>query len=507
MEYHQIILPSKKSVNTTDKDLSLIQSFETNIVSLPLNELEKVVSSYEVFLQERNASYDYRVYGNLFSISSNVLCELDGDYGFEGVEEARNFDIESQKYEKTLDEVLFKKNGWYYYIRNNDNCTKYELEPQKSKFYLTDKDSWNLYVTYPAEKNLVSLKFNDIELKDGIAIMTAGITTIDGKQMTYFVTPIAHNLSSTDKVNIYNQNGFVQTYDIYKLGLEDNTYKKNIFVVDEVLSFTGDVLANKYRFKKIIGNIESEYYGVWNKKMTNELSYEIFKTSFCENIYSDRNFSFVFPTPLNIENISDHLNRPLSELYLTIIKKTDNDFWGKVISGTNTFLSNVSYDLNTIYQNGGVSTIENDIIGTENYYFTGIREYNLKSLVESELSFAAHIFNSQNRIDNDLIEGYYYKPHYKIQIKNFSDFVIKEDGVVDIPYYANQIDGIYQWRDVLLNDNISFLNKTHYAYLNENFYIRRQDPCNLYELSSNGLLEGACLNNDIEKIIDVEKIC
>lgn len=507
MRREKILLPIKESINSTDSDLYLSLDLNNQNDFLPLQNLQEIVSNYEVFLNERAASYDYRIYGNINLIATNVLCELDGELGYEGVESARNFDVESQTYAFDLNEVLFKDNGWYYYIRGGNNCIKYELEPQKNRFDLKNKSDWGIFVTYPAKKDHKILYFNDIPLSDGIAIVDGNTIEVDGKDMFYMVTPIQHNLSDGDKINIYDNNGLVTSVNIYKTGLNNNTYKKNVFVVDEFFTTVPNFFVDKFRFKKVVGDIESEYFSVWNKKITTVEQYEIFKTSYCQNIFSDKNVSYIFPKSLNIESILDYMDRPLTELYTTIIKITDNNFWGEVFSGTNTYLSGIDYDFNTIYQDGTLKKIENNIDGDEDYYFLGIREFNSKTFIESEISFAVHVFNSNNRIDNNLIEGYYYKPHYKIQIKSFTDYIVREDQENIPPQFAVQINGINQWRNILPLDNIPFLNKNHYLYNNINVFIRRQDPCEIYGLSFNRLIQGSCTDIDNEKILDITKIC
>ena len=90
-------------------------------------------------------------------------------------------------------------------------------------------------------------------------------------------------------------------------------------------------------------------------------------------------------------------------------------------------------------------------------------------------------------------EGYYYKAHNLIKIRNFSNFFDTGDAnTVDIPSYAFQSpDGTYLWRtllDIGFNEtNVApldypFLNGCHYMYDNYCFLLKRQDPFDLWNL-------------------------
>ena len=232
---------------------------------------------------------------------------------------------------------------------------------------------------------------------------------------------------------------------------------------------------------------------------------DVFQTSFSQNIFKDKNYSFIIPKTINLDGVVDYLNRPLTELYISTIKVSDGDFWGDTLCAINTYFSNINYDFNMVYEGGALLPVE--IIQSDaTYYFGDIIEYNEKVLTENILNFAVHIFNSKNRIDNGLIESYYYTPHTKRIIKSLSEYIVKEDGILDVPIYATDFNGLKQWRE-LLQFEIPYLNKHHYLYYNFNLFIRRQDPCKTYGLGDNALISGKCLNVEVEKIINVEKVC
>jgi hypothetical protein len=503
---NKILLPSKRFLLASDEDVFLDVNLEQNHKLMPIDTLQKTVSSYEVYLDERSKSFDYRVYGNIFLVGTNILCDFDGINGYESVVEAQYYDPETELYRFTLDQVLINDNGWYFYKDNILPCNRTELEPKKERFDLIKKDEWSLFVTYAAEKNVQPLFFNGIDIKDGIALMGAADAEVDGKVLSFFACPLTHNLAAGDSVNIYNQNGFVKKCTVYQVGTADNGYKKNVFFVDEKIDFISNVMIDKYRFKKVVGEVESEYYSRWYKKLTSLDDYDAFRTSFSKNIYNDTNVSFVYPEGVDIEGLVDNLNRPLTELFVTVVKNKSSDFWGETLSAINVSISDINYDFNKVYQGGILNPVET-LTTTQDLFFGNIVEYNKMDMLEVELNFAVHLFNTQNRLDNTLYESYYYKPHYRYQIKDLSEIIFKEDGLLTPPDYAETINLIKQWRAITNTDGYPYLNKHHYVYCNFNVFIKRQDPCDRYDIGSNALIAGKCIDLTPSKITNIEKIC
>lgn len=505
----RILKPSERSLLSPDQDVFKVVDLKQSSPLTPLEQFQKNISAYEVYLQERAASTKYRVYGNINLVGTNVLCNYTGVQGYEGVENVRNFDESLNDYEFELDDVLKEQGGFFYYIDPNSTlkpCERTELEPVRSRFDLTKNAEWSTFITYPFAKNLKPILFNDIDIKDGLAIMAGGDAEVNGKQVSFFICPLGHNLSIGDRLNIYNVDGFVKTATVYQLGTVDNVYKKNVFFIDEKVSFIPDLFTKKYRFKKLVGDYESEYYSRWYKKITTVNDSDIFKTSFAGNVFYDNDYSFIYPNTIDVKDLRDHLNRPITELYVSVVKNTDNDFWGKTLVGSNLYYSNINYDYNLLYEDGILQPIE-VIADTSEYFFGNIVEYNVKTLLETELNFAVHIFNTKDRLQNEFYESYYYKPHYLAKIKTFSDVISKEDGVEEAPDYAVELNGLKYWRDVeqLL---LPYLNKHHYVYNKFNVFIRRQDPCQIYYLTGNyPLIDGKCIDTGLNKIVSVDKIC
>ena len=269
---------------------------------------------------------------------------------------------------------------------------------------------------------------------------------------------------------------------------------------------------------------ESKYYfRIFRKiktRSTNVIEnddYEIYKLGFSENIFSDTITQFTFNEDIDVSNLTDNLGRPLSELYLTILKTSSNNLFTNISSGIETpFISNLNNSVTNTYltsipvinkiHNGGSTPfpshipLESNISFNNTDFYGDLVDYNDNDLREVVLAEVNHRFNTINRESNPQLvtstqtinlgprqEGYYYKSHHLIRIRNFSSYIEQADNSVEnIPSYATNIgDGRLTWRDLLdigyneqgLNTlDYPFTNGSHYLYNNYCFIIKRQDP-------------------------------
>jgi len=150
-------------------------------------------------------------------------------------------------------------------------------------------------------------------------------------------------------------------------------------------------------------------------------------------------------------------------------------------------------------------------------------EYNINTLNETTLSVVQHRFNTFSRESTSPLsyvvtptpintptappvtaltnlgsrqEGYFYKAHSLIKIREFSSYIEEGDSfTVGIPDYAVTMpDGRILWRDLLdigFNDgkektlDYPFLNGVHNMYSNYIFSLKRQDQFGLWGLYHN----------------------
>ena len=557
---------SKKSVNT---DVFLKVNIDGNERLLPTNEINKIVNVGDQFNHERQNSGYYRIIGSINPNISNVLFNLDdtinGDLytwaGFNYLDQSTNkYRFGDGLFQKAIEENLKERDGWFGYynlgVINTALNKKVDMEPKAERFLFSPTDStyhnqstkpiknWELTITYPYGSDS-----NHPMINGGILIVEAITAVVSTRSMVAFGMPCKHNLLIGDLVMITGTSGYDGEHIVVKTGKDDGTLQDYYFVID--LPPTGLVSGNS-RIKKMVGGVESEYYFRLFKKIktrTNDVietnDYECYKLAFSENSYSDIIQQFVFNDDIDIKDLKDNLGRPLSELFLTILKTPSgtqpNDLFTKVSAGIETpFISelNNSGILTYLLDIPAINKIHNDsvfnlpfishtpltpsVLISDNAFYGDLVEYNKIQVKETILADVSHRFNTTNRettvpitynlsLENTELnlpattyttdlgprqEGYFYKAHYSIPLKEYSDYVQQGDiYTVGIPDYAvNLGDGRYIWRDLLdigvyKSDDRTldypFLNGCHYIYNNICFSLRRQDPFNNWGLYHN----------------------
>jgi hypothetical protein len=556
---------SKKSVNT---DTYLKVNLEGKQRLLPPDEIDHVVNVGDRFNVERQASPFYRILGTLnpaitnalFNLNDNIMVDKFTWAGFNSLDfldttyprDNDVSDLTDLVYPQAIKKYLKERDGWFGYVDPNISniglCNYLDMEPKRERFsFIPDISpfhntasspikNWELTITYPKEMDKTHPMVNG-----GLLIVEAVPAIVATRNMTAFGMPSFHNLSIGDSVKISGTTGYDGEFVVIRTGLDDGTLQAYYFVLD--LPSTGSV-SGISRMKRVFAGQESEYYFRKFRKIQTRSTaviesddYEVYNLAFSENIYTDSISQFVFNEDINVSGLTDNLGRPLSEIYLTVIKtassaSTNDALFGSVSSGIETpFIAELNTSgINTYLQvipainkihNGGTLpfqshtaletyvSIDNNTGLPNNIDFYGdLVEYNISEVKETILAEVSHRFNTANRETPASInyisalgaspglttidlgprqEGYFYKAHHLMQIREFSNYVEQGDVfTAGIPDYAvNLGDGRYLWRDLLdigFNESSEkvldypFVNGCHYMYDNYCFHVRRQDP-------------------------------
>ena len=559
----QIRLSSQTSKSSVNKDDYLKVDLLSDTKTLPPDIINDIVNAYDVFNNERQSSPFYRILGTINPTISNPLFNLDdvarNDLytwkGFNYEDGQQHFRFNSPIYPNNVNNFLKEKDGWFGYfdpdIAKSGLCNYFDMEPKRERFsFVPDNNpyngtfgqltqNWELVITYPA-----SVDSGHTMVLGGLSIVDAQPVVISTRQMTAFGVPCKHNLSIGDVVIVTGTTGYNGEYIVARTGLDDGTYQDSYFVVD--VPTTGSIGPNTRMIKSINGVNSTYYFRLFRKvqvrdnRMIASGDSETYKLAFSESIYLDSLAQFVFNEDVSVSGLTDNLGRPLSELYLTMIKTDSNGLFTHVSSGietpyipelntspTNTYLQNIPV-INKIHN--GVTApfpshvpLESDVMNRyiqNSDMYGDLVEYNISLLQETVLADVYHRFNTYNRetspsltyavtLENPITgntpaitkttllgprqEGYYYKAHNLIRIRQFSNYVETGDShTVGIPSYAYLYDdGTYAWRDLLdigvtqtANDVLDypFLNGCNYMYDNYCFLLRRQDPFDLWNL-------------------------
>ncbi len=470
-----------------DQDKHYLLNFELSDRFSPSNDIEINISSSEQYEKERNDCDNYRFYGNISLYGTNVLCEVDGENGYQKIIDLMDYDEDTDRFAKSEDEILMNDGGYYYY--RNSFCEKIFLNPQPSVFDLSNDDEWEVFLTIPNKINTVDLTFNGVSLSDGISIYEYDFVYLDGKPHAKFFTVLEHNLFVGNKIRIYSSNN-QWNKDFFVKQVEGG----NIFLVEMDGLPTPSPIIQKMSFKRYSNGVLCEYHSIWCERLMT--SVEVSDFAFATNIYGDKRQTLIFDDVV-LKNENDAFGRPLAEVSLCVLKKENNIYSNSYFS-INTYQRDIDYDYLSVYEgsqfNGLPSTkIFHSIIEKDNY-----------NLIDTKLCDAFCAFNSQNRLDNGLFESYLYKYLFPIHIKEPSSY-IESSETNDVGYGILQ-NGMYKWR-YYYKKNLPFINVSHYARIDADLYIQRQDPCNSIGLGQNALILGKCIDNQISTIKNNGNFC
>jgi len=420
-----------------------------------------------------------------------------------------------------------------------------------------NKANWVFHMSYVSgsdNQKELSFDFNDgLPGSQGNWIISEGIpyrmrrVRIDGKAIWQFTTAINHNLTAGEyvifnNVNVVNSSGVIvpdrNIFEIYSLG--DGTFnsEKNIFNILDVGyvisndSFTNDKVGT---FRRVVDNenVEDSTSKYYVRRHTFLTNYDDAILTFCgfeQNAFrtkkkfettiltpnrqsrisileDSQSFNLSFNRTIDTTGLLDNHNRPLSELFFTVVNRGLGGFfnpptpngnalkegWGFNIKPTPTIWwerSNTNSDLNlpvTFYGGTLAPYYHNEIYNPGDQINGDVCEWNDTTQEEIILSKYYHkfvhnpeVFNINTSIDNP--EGYYYQPHFSLKIRQYSDYIEEgNDVTVDIPNYAyySQKNDVFYWRDLYQYGFIDsdgngvdypFFNGRHYPY--DNFVFR-----------------------------------
>ncbi len=479
---NKILLNSVRLPNNVNTTTQFQFALENKNKPIPLNDIDTTVSQYEQFLKERKDSSIYRFYGVVKPIISNPLFNENIKIYFDENNDIKTKDI--------LSSNIFEKDGWVGFYNDeldedalqfNDNksalCEFLPFDPGYDRLKMIDSDgkqNYLLKILYPFNnKDITLVKNNDgISLKDGIPIISQFGVELNGIQYVGFRTPMNHGLSDGDRVKLINFQDLTvpntlklngQFYRVYRTGNQNNGDKLRTFIIEinsSDISFTVGVST----IKRVVRDKPSQYYVRQFKSLTyGYQNYDIYPAAYGVTSYNDDVAAFNFKTDIDVSDVVDNLGRPITELYLGIIKN-DNDsdpttpnsqYWLNSVSGLSSTLNSrfwtpisAGYDLeNNTEVNYNIRSFGDETYVPSTYFlnidesdevFDGdIVEYNENELLERPLENVYHRVNTIYReylnsvkpeLDNKK-EGYIYSPFNLIKIREFRNVV---NPIVDI---------------------------------------------------------------------------
>lgn len=488
--------------------------------------------------------YDYKDILSITDSINNNLMEENGWFGFVNsssiISKIQNGKEENGRL-KWIDEDFNRV------INNKESCefidmypdrTLYSFNPKYNVYKHKPEYNWNIFLTYPYENfydhNLIKDNNGENKYINALLVDKVEYTIgINGENIILFRTLTKHNLKSGEFINVYwkkneEEYNLFEELRVSNVGdLEKNNKEYYFYTTDlKILSEMGfsetEIYDNKiidlskyiFRLKHLINGYESEYYiRIFHKlpnllkkdeTLTKEIANNVekledflqdnkdfdkeqYQLAFSSTIYNDNKTQITFTDGINIENLLDNRGRPVSEIYLTILKNNKgkqewyvegnymnveySHCFSELSCGFDLLFNN--FDINA--ENSDVKTINysnqndyngkfgwdnwryNDImdINDEHNMFVGdLVEFNIANCNEVILEECNFRFNTYMREHGDELngkysynydeitsddydkegfkvtsysskttlthpEGYFYKSHYKLQLKEF----------------------------------------------------------------------------------------
>ena len=529
----RIVLGSKKYAGSSTVDQQLQVPLIGTRRTMVEGDRSTVVGLNQLFDDERNSSNTIRLSGKIVNIFDNTLSGR-------------------------TDYVPFRNNLYLIGEQTSINTGVWQGYPQYDEFGMirdrgidghitfTPKSAttynWSIYVTYPFSSTTAqTMTYTNENFNSTPIVFNAGEGipfvlkkgSFNGKQIVYFYCGTNHNLRVGQTVELNITINGKNTFQIYSLG--DTTYRSEfkVFSIFDLAFSQTEVYNGRYgMFKRIVnidnsGETKSRYYVRLHKVLTNNDETFITKMGFENNPFpSKRKLEYSALTPNNVQrvsvktgtqsygfmvnkdidvtNIVDNNNKPLTKLYITIINRGYMGWFNKPAQNQQTAID-IGWEFNFLknsvdtwwnhqsiinkdnipvsyYTKQGVNFYFNKLLKKDDVIKGDFCEYNDIEQKEYVLSPIYHKYSLNTEVfyDNSINNypsGYLYVPHYDIPIRVFSDYI--ETGVkgeVDVvpPYsYYSENNNKFLWRDLYtygfidnngIGLNIPFINNAHYPF-------------------------------------------
>ena len=560
----RIVRGVSRYAGSQNKDVSLTPLISSDRKTLIQGERNRSLSLVDQFDMEREYSSTYRLYGKLDVTYRNVISGESTNANYVknmyfmpdfigcvaipclGTPPAMTFGfIPEKRYGATATpedyvELEAYQDNWVTYIS-----------------YVYSANTGQSMTYYTQYSPLIGMNFL---ASDGIPFE---VEIVSGSSVAETVArltcPVPHNVKVGEYIQLQSTPTPISSANIISSLNVDYTYggvaiskQENIFKVD----FLGNTLTNSEKYVlninvleipqnilglgldvgtfKRIGNIRnsgetmSQYYVHEHKLITNSNDYTLDYAGFEEGIYPKRGRvfhprrtpdltiktvirqdfkSYLWNCNVDIDRelYYDNLNRPITDLYLSVFTTNRNLVWN-FASAPNFSPAGYGWDWN-FRPNGNVDPaidnatnptrlIQNGTLGinlpVKGDVFRGaFVEYNPFELQEYVISEIGHSlkFDTNAMVEpggGQVLSKHKYQPHHRIPIRKFSSLIESNNEFITSPQYSvySQSEALHRWRPMLpinfyeelgefekLGVNYPYLNDAHYPYLGVKFMI------------------------------------
>lgn len=501
-------------------------SFNENESNSPWTTIPKKFRVYSIG-DTNGDDRDYYFHVNDVELLENIFCTPKEDETYTQWDYIRDYFYN----ELDLDNIEYFNNTKTYYV---NELVKYNNEIFICyRNYINDVDNFYNYFAYFED---YVINYGEAGLRDFPTSNNPYVKVKEGENNKYYV--LFNHDTQTSYIEVVSKGVDVDTFI---MGIVNNAFRDNdedleVHEEHEITPWSDYI---NFRFQKCDGEAVCEYYVRKFKPISSkQYNHELYKLAFANTIYGDEVSQLTFTDDIKISDLRDNRNRPLTEIYATVIKsnrgyenwyinnsKGDSSVeyshcFGPITCGFDFYSKNkdnesirikretskdVRFLCNKLFTIGEheINGIENKSITVNDSEFYGdVVEFNPMKCEETVLADVNFRFNTvlrelqdssdytfvydemykddydggfeMKKIENTKIdncykpEGYYYKPHYKIQLKGFSSiqqathrsiFVVKAT-----PYQNN---GMYiklktqTQHNLAVGDNLLLINEVN----------------------------------------------
>jgi hypothetical protein len=547
----RIVLGNKRFAGSSNKPISIQLPLDNSKRDIVDNQRSTVVDLQDISAQERNESSEFRLSGKIVNIFDNSISGKTTYVPF------RN----NLYYVNPQNSVL---NGVWQGFPQYDEFNFIREKGVEGHLQLINKSAttynWGVYTSYAfsSSTNQVMSYTNEtfgvvnqnFMASDGIPYVIKNTTTL-GRKTVLFYCATDHNLTLENHVMLSTPINGRKTFKVTRLGDGQTGTEKKVFGISNILFNPNDIVDGTYGNFKRIANIDnlrestSKYYVRLHKIITGTKDTFIVNSGFERNGFpirskleysaltpnqqqrisvkdGARTYGFNINQDINIKNLKDNNNKPVRELFITIVNKGYFGYFNKPGNNSNTALD-IGWEFNFL-KNGidtwwnHLQTTNKDNIFIDSYtkqsntfYFNkelnkgdvikgDFCEYNDIEQMEYVLSPLYHkysynpdLLNTDQPVPNGFAgigialanyfnsviypPGYFYRPHYSIPIRTYSNYIedATNDALFQVPDYAfySENDQKFYWRDIYTYDfidgdgrglNLPFTNGKHYVF-------------------------------------------
>jgi hypothetical protein len=231
----------------------------------------------------------------------------------------------------------------------------------------------------------------------------------------------------------------------------------------------------EYNVAKVIEKEQLEYY-IKSLEVIDVIS-EVDDCGFSLNGFNNQIKNWFSSVNLDYSNYKDHLNQPLSDLYVGIIKN------GAVNSSYSNVESHVAHYIEFVGEGDGIEMItdankQGQTVKIGDRFLHSVCEYSTELLSETQIAYFKHRF-----IHKEVL--FHYNPFYVTPIKLKSNYIESSDNISIIPDYAiySRKEQKWIWRefyDVGISNedgvmiDFPFTNGSFYVHTDIKFFVNAE---------------------------------